>query len=144
MVASPVGLKSIDLYMDQDLKAYTHDVAYMKTYVDALDAYFKGGGFNPKLPLDLHGTPFDIRTWNALLTVPYGETRSYKDIAEMILQPKAYRAVGHAVGRNPLLIVIPCHRIIKSDGSIGGFSSDIFLKIELLKNESDYLNEKTI
>ena len=73
--------------------------------------------------------------WHKLMEIPYGKTLSYKDIAEGISKPKAFQAVGNAVGSNPLLIVIPCHRVIKADGRLGGFSSDIQLKIDLLNKE---------
>ena len=88
-----------------------------------------------ELPLHLSGTDFQLRVWNALTEIPFGETRSYRDIAEAAGSPKACRAVGNAVGKNPFLIVLPCHRVIASDGTIGGFSADIRIKKYLLEFE---------
>lgn len=92
-----------------------------------------------ELPLHLNGTDFQLRVWNALTEIPFGETRSYRDIAETAGSPKACRAVGNAVGKNPFLIVLPCHRVIASDGSIGGFSADIRIKKYLLKFEKNII-----
>lgn len=85
-----------------------------------------------ELPLNLNGTDFQLRVWNALAEIPFGETRSYMDIAEAAGSPKACRAAGNAVGKNPFLIVLPCHRVIASDGTTGGFSADIRIKKYLL------------
>jgi O-6-methylguanine DNA methyltransferase len=101
-----------------------------------LEEYFAGRRLVFRLPLDLdQGSPFQRRVWKALMDIPYGETVSYKEIARAIGQPSAIRAVGSAVGRNPLPIVLPCHRVIASDGSIGGFSAGLELKRRLLKLE---------
>jgi methylated-DNA-[protein]-cysteine S-methyltransferase len=81
------------------------------------------------------GTDFENEVWEALMEVPYGETRTYKWIAEKISKPHAFRAVGNALGKNPIPIVYPCHRIIESDGSIGGYSSGIDIKRRLLEIE---------
>jgi O-6-methylguanine DNA methyltransferase len=86
----------------------------------------------------LEGTNFEKKVWLALKEIPYGETRSYKWLAEKIGSPKASRAVGQALGRNPISIVLPCHRIIESDGSIGGYSSGVDIKRRLL--EIEYYN----
>ncbi len=80
-------------------------------------------------------TPFQRKVWNAVKAIPYGETRSYKWVAKKIGNPKAARAVGQALKRNPLLIIIPCHRVICSDGKLGGFSQGLKKKRELLKLE---------
>ena len=84
------------------------------------------------LPLDAKGTVFQKRVWNTLQKIPYGQTCSYQDIARRIKNPKAVRAVGSANGANPLCIVVPCHRVIGADGSIGGYSGGLKLKRELL------------
>jgi len=83
----------------------------------------------------LHGTEFEQGVWLSLKDIPYGETRTYKWLAERIGNPKAVRAVGRALSRNPLPIVLPCHRIIESDGSIGGYSSGVERKRRLLDME---------
>ena len=84
------------------------------------------------------GTDFERTVWNALSAVPYGETRTYKWMAEQVGRPHAFRAVGQALGKNPIAIVFPCHRIIESDGSLGGYSSGTDIKRRLL--ESEYYN----
>ena len=87
--------------------------------------------------LDLGGTDFQKSVWKALLEIPYGQTSSYKQIANLIGNPKAMRAVGTACGNNPFLIIIPCHRIVKSDGSLGGFAYGSEVKKKLLKLEGN-------
>jgi methylated-DNA-[protein]-cysteine S-methyltransferase len=112
-------------------------IAYCLMY--ELDAYFKGDlkEFNQKIKF-ISGTAFEQRVWLALKEIPYGETRSYKWIAEKIACPKAVRAVGQALGKNPLPIILPCHRVIASDGSIGGFSCGVGIKRWLLRHEGAY------
>jgi len=83
----------------------------------------------------LEGTDFEREVWNALKEVPYGETRTYKWMAEKVGKPHAFRATGNALGKNPIPIIFPCHRIIESDGSIGGYSSGIDIKRRLLEIE---------
>ncbi len=97
--------------------------------------YFEGKRRKFDFPIHPEGSPFDMSVWNALLEIPYGTTVNYGEIARRIGKPDASRAVGGAVGRNPLLIVIPCHRVIRSDGSIGGFTAGIESKKILLQTE---------
>ena len=87
------------------------------------------------LPLQLQGTAFQKQTWQQLLTVPYGQTASYKDIAVAIKRPQAVRAVGAANGKNPISIVVPCHRIIGSNGALVGYGSGLWRKTWLLEHE---------
>ncbi|MBN1485899.1 MAG: methylated-DNA--[protein]-cysteine S-methyltransferase [Chloroflexia bacterium] len=87
------------------------------------------------LPLDLRGTPFQLQVWQALLEIPYGQTRSYAQVADAIGRPRAVRAVGAANGANPLPIIIPCHRVVRSDGSLGGYGGGLPLKRALLRLE---------
>ena len=87
------------------------------------------------IPLKLYGTDFQLSVWNALLTIPYGETRSYRDIAEQIGNAKACRAVGMANHWNPIVIIVPCHRVIGTDGSLTGFGGGLPLKQHLLDLE---------
>ncbi len=87
------------------------------------------------LPLNPKGTPFQQKVYEALLKIPYGKTASYGEIAAMIGKPKAARAVGQAVNKNPLMIIVPCHRIIGKDGSLTGFYGGLALKEKLLKIE---------
>ena len=101
-----------------------------------LSEYLKGERKSFDLPLRMKGTDFQQRVWNALLDIPYGETRSYKQIAEAIGNPKAVRAVGMANNRNPLLIVVPCHRVIGVNGKLVGYGAGIEKKEFLLRLES--------
>ena len=89
------------------------------------------------LPLRMTGTDFQLRIWKSLAEIPYGETRSYAETAAAAGNPKACRAAGNAVGKNPFLIVLPCHRVIASDGTAGGFSADISIKKYLLEFEKN-------
>jgi O-6-methylguanine DNA methyltransferase len=98
-------------------------------------AYFSGELSSFSVPLAFEGTGFQQEVWRALLAIPYGTTRSYAEIAREIGRPGAARAVGQAVGANPLLIVVPCHRVIASDGGLGGFSGGPHRKQRLLARE---------
>ncbi|RLQ22204.1 methylated-DNA--[protein]-cysteine S-methyltransferase [Seongchinamella sediminis] len=100
-----------------------------------LGEYFAGERRNFDLPLSAAGTAFQRSVWAALATIPYGELRSYRDIACALDKPKAVRAVGAANGRNPLPIVVPCHRVIGSDGSLTGFAGGLEAKKILLRLE---------
>lgn len=100
-----------------------------------IKAYFDGKKVTFSLPLNPAGTPFQRAVWQALTEIPYGETRSYQDIAIAIGNPKAVRAVGGAVNKNPIMIVIPCHRVIGKDGSLVGFYGGLELKQRLLDLE---------
>ena len=101
-----------------------------------LAKYFSGQlvDFNA-LPLDLQGTPFQQKVWRELRRIPRGRTISYKELARRAGSPQAYRAAGQANGRNPVPIIVPCHRVISADGSLGGYSSGIERKEWLLKHE---------
>ena len=103
-----------------------------------LNEYFAGQRQVFDLPLDFEGTEFQQKVWQALLTIPFGETRSYKQIAEQIGNVKAVRAVGAANGKNPISIIAPCHRVVGANGKLVGFAGglenkDILLKIEKLQ-----------
>lgn len=101
--------------------------------------YFSGERRTFNLPLLLIGTPFQKKVWHALEEIPYGRTCSYKDIAEAVGSPKAVRAVGAANNRNPLPIVIPCHRVIGSNGSLVGYGGGLAIKRQILQMEKDTL-----
>lgn len=101
-------------------------------YLGELEEYFAGKRRAFSFPLDLRGTEFQLACWRALLAIPYGETRSYRDIAEAIGHPHAYRAVGMSNNRNPVAIVVPCHRVIASSGSLCGYGGGLDLKRKLL------------
>jgi methylated-DNA-[protein]-cysteine S-methyltransferase len=100
-----------------------------------LDEYFAGKRKEFSIPLDMRGTPFQKNVWEALLAIPFGETRSYGQLAKQLGNPNATRAVGAANGRNPLPIIVPCHRVIGSSGSLTGFGSGLEIKAQLLSLE---------
>ena len=104
-------------------------------YVRELSEYFNGERRQFSFPLDLRGTGFQLACWHALLQIPYGETCSYRDIAHAIGRPQACRAVGMANNRNPIAIVVPCHRVIASSGSLCGYGGGLDLKRKLLDLE---------
>lgn len=103
-----------------------------------LDEYFQGRRKTFDIPCRTHGTAFQEKVWAALREIPYGETRSYRDIAEAIGHPKAYRAVGMANNANPLFIIIPCHRVIGADGSLTGYGGGLPMKRALLMMEKKH------
>jgi O-6-methylguanine DNA methyltransferase len=107
-----------------------------KGFIKELTLYFQGSNshFTQEVKF-LKGTDFEQKVWSALKDIPCGETRPYKWIAEHIKKPSATRAVGQALSKNPIPIVVPCHRVIESDGSIGGYSSGIDIKRRLLEIE---------
>lgn len=109
--------------------------AAMEPYVRELEEYFAGGRRSFSFSLDMRGTDFQIACWRALLAIPYGETRTYADIARAIGKPNAFRAVGLANNRNPIAIVVPCHRVIASDGTLCGYGGGLDLKRKLLELE---------
>lgn len=103
---------------------------------DQLDEYFAGDRRDFDLPLDMRGTEFQVEAWQALTTIPFGETASYSQQAARIGRPKAVRAIGAANGRNPLSIVVPCHRVVGANGSLTGFAGGLDAKRFLLDHES--------
>lgn len=103
-----------------------------------LDEYFQGKRKSFDLPLAPSGTQFQQKVWNALCTIPYGKTRSYKEIAAQIQNPKGCRAVGMANNRNPIMIIIPCHRVIGSNGSLVGYAGGLDIKQWLLAHEKRF------
>ncbi len=107
-----------------------------RAFIRELQDYFKGTNkvFKQKVKL-IEGTDFEKKVWECLKDIPFGETRTYKWIAEKIGNPSATRAVGQALSKNPIPIVLPCHRIIESDGSLGGYSSGKRIKVRLLEME---------
>lgn len=114
-----------------------NETASLCSLIRELERYFKGDLKVFQTPMIFHsGTPFQKRVWGELAKIPYGTTRSYGEIAIAIDKPTAYRAVAQANGANPLAIVIPCHRVINSDGKLGGYSSGLSKKKHLLTLES--------
>ena len=103
-----------------------------------LGEYFEGRRKHFDLPLSLHGTPFQRSCWEALRRIPYGETRSYGDIARAVGSPRGFRAVGMANNRNPVAIIVPCHRVIGTDGKLTGFGGGLDVKAFLLAHEAKF------
>lgn len=112
-----------------------NETPLLKEAAKQLREYFSGQRKEFDLPLSLHGTPFQLSDWKALQNIPYGETRSYKQIAEQVGSPKAFRAVGMANHNNPVMIVVPCHRVIGHNGTMVGYGGGLAMKRYLLELE---------
>jgi len=141
LVASDKGLVAV-LWQDDnprrvrlDLLAEDAQHPVLQETEKQLRAYFAGELKKFKLKLDFRGTPFQQQVWAVLLTIPFGETRSYADIARQIGRPKAMRAVGAANGKNPISIIAPCHRVIGANGKLTGFAGGLEVKAQLLELE---------
>ncbi|HBO84995.1 MAG TPA: cysteine methyltransferase [Deltaproteobacteria bacterium] len=107
----------------------------LESAAEEIKEYLNGIPVKFKYKLDIKGTSFQRKVWNVLLKIPFGKTLSYKDVAQRINMPLASRAVGNACSRNLLPIIIPCHRVVSSDGCLGGYSSGIEIKKKLLEIE---------
>jgi methylated-DNA-[protein]-cysteine S-methyltransferase len=115
---------------------YERDDAGLAHVVEQLRAYFSGELTDFQIPMQMRGTEFQRRVWAALCEIPYGETISYGELAQRVDNPKASRAVGLANGRNPVAIVVPCHRVIGADGSLTGYGGGLERKVWLLEHET--------
>jgi O-6-methylguanine DNA methyltransferase len=152
LAASPRGLVALEFDArlpgqhtlrpnPRDLRGESNKVQFeesanaLRDYVRELDEYFSGKRREFTFALDLRGTDFQRACWNALTKIPYGETRTYADIARAIGKPQAFRAVGMANNRNPIAIVVPCHRVIASDGTLCGYGGGLDIKRKLLELE---------
>ncbi len=124
------GKKRIEIPSD-----WIENKEYFREAARQLEDYFSGKLESFDLELALEGTDFQKSVWKALCEIPYGETRTYKEIAVSIGKPKAYRAVGLANNRNPIAIIIPCHRVIGADGKLTGYASGLDIKEFLLRLE---------
>ncbi|MBN2305705.1 MAG: methylated-DNA--[protein]-cysteine S-methyltransferase [Anaerolineae bacterium] len=107
----------------------------LQTCIDQLREYFAGQRQTFTVPLDMQGTEFQRRVWTELCAIPFGETRTYMQLAEIVGDPKAVRAVGTTNGRNPIAVIVPCHRVIGSDGSLTGYAGGLWRKEWLLTHE---------
>jgi methylated-DNA-[protein]-cysteine S-methyltransferase len=136
LVTSDCGLRAIDFDLTRPVEGSRYGIHPIATEaVSQLRAYFAGQLRRFDLPLDMRGTDFQLRVWRELERIPYGETRSYLEIAEAIGAPRAVRAVGAANGANPIPIVVPCHRVIGSSGKLVGYGGGLPLKKRLLQLE---------
>lgn len=129
------GIQAITV-LDDEIVFVEEIPNYLKDCVQQLDEYFKGTRSTFNLKLNPKGTPFQQKVWNELLNVPYGKTRTYLEQSKKLGDIKAIRAVASANGKNPLWIVIPCHRIIGSNGSLTGYAGGIWRKKWLLEHEN--------
>lgn len=111
------------------------DREMLQSYVVELMEYFDGERNCFTIPFDYNGTEFQLAVWNALCEIPYGETKSYSEIANYINKPAAVRAVGAAIGANPVLITVPCHRVVGKNGSLTGYRGGLEMKTQLLDLE---------
>lgn len=141
LVASDTGLVAV-LWPDDDPRRVVigawqarDDHPILRAAAAQLAAYFAGDRRSFDVPFDMRGTDFQLAVWAALPTIPYGETRSYGALAQMLGRPGASRAVGAANGRNPLSIVVPCHRVVGSTGRLTGFAGGLEIKARLLAME---------
>jgi len=142
LVADEGGLTYIGLPKRGSAQAAPPDAQRMPTKLRSarhqFEEYFAGTRQTFELPLHPHGTPFQLEVWGALLAIPYGETTSYAAIAQRIGRPNAVRAVGAANGANPLSIIVPCHRVIGSDGDLTGYGGGLPAKRWLLAHERKF------
>lgn len=124
-------------HLREEKKGFTFEDSplAMLAYKNELDEYFAGKRREFTFPLDLRGTDFQFACWRALLAIPYGETRTYADIARAVARPSGFRAVGMANNRNPVAVVVPCHRVIASDGTLCGYGGGLEVKRKLLELE---------
>ncbi|MGG3927144.1 methylated-DNA--[protein]-cysteine S-methyltransferase [Metabacillus fastidiosus] len=111
------------------------DDEYLRPYAIEITEYLEGERTNFTIPFDSNGTAFQLAVWNALCEIPYGQTKSYSDIANFINKPAAVRAVGAAIGANPVLITIPCHRVVGKNGALTGYRGGLDMKTQLLELE---------
>ena len=138
LVATETHLINIQFTQPQKALLQTTELLSMATI--QLEEYFQGKRTTFSLPFKLTGTPFQLAVWKELQNIPYGKTTSYKEIAQKINKPKAYRAVGMANNKNPLPIIIPCHRVIGSNGKLIGYAGGLKLKNYLLELEKSHTN----
>ena len=133
--ASNKGLVSIDRGKAARVKGEAKAERNVALAASELAEYFAGKRRKFTVPLDLHGTPFQLQVWQTLRRIPFGKAVSYGEEARMLGKPKAARAVGSANGRNPIPIIVPCHRVVAGDGSLGGYSAGLPMKRKLLALE---------
>jgi methylated-DNA-[protein]-cysteine S-methyltransferase len=153
MIDSPIGmltlagrgpaltnLRMVDQTYEPDRADWALDDRAFPDAVEQLEAYFRGELHAFDLRLEFEGTPFQRRVWEALRSIPYGETRTYGEIAMQIGSPTAFRAVGLANGHNPIAVIVPCHRVIGANGSLTGFGGGLDRKRTLLELEKSNSN----
>lgn len=129
------GISDLRLIGDRDpipSQMFREETVLIRQAADQLLEYLNGERTEFSVLLSPEGTEFQLKVWNALKTIPYGTTTTYREIAEKIGSPTAYRAIGAANGKNPIWIMLPCHRVIASDGSLSGYAGGVEVKKKLL------------
>lgn len=139
LAISHVGLTTLSFRPHEILAGtkteFVRDDLALAPYVTRVSEFLSGKSRDFDLPLDLRGTDFQLECWNELLKIPYGHVITYADLARQVRRPQAFRAVGHANGENPIAIIVPCHRVISSDGTLGGYGGGLPMKQWLLDLE---------
>ena len=148
LVVSPRGIRSLRLAepgddvrlldtvrSEEESAPLIQDPKLRREWADRIEDVLAGEQPSTSLPLDLVGTPFQVSVWQALCEIPYGETRTYAEVAEAIGSPKAVRAVGSACGKNRIGLIVPCHRVLRQGGGIGGYFWGTHVKRRLLERE---------
>ena len=130
------GVTHVTFVSESDVLPQARENPHTAECARELDEYFRGERSAFGVKLATAGTAFEATVWQALLAVPFGETRSYQEIANALGNPKAIRAVGRANGLNPIAIIVPCHRVIGSDGSLTGYAGELWRKRWLLDHEA--------
>lgn len=136
------GINAVKI-LDEAQPLTQHIPISLRPCVKQLELYFSGDLKSFDLKLNAEGTTFQKKVWKALSAIPYGKTRSYLELSKQLGDPKAIRAVANANGKNPLWIIVPCHRVIGSDGSLTGYAGGLHRKQWLLEHESPY-KQKTL
>lgn len=130
-------------YLDEGKKMPKSEPAkgVLKTFLKQLEEYFKGKRREFTVKFKVAGTDFQCQVWQKLMEIPYGRVVTYWDVDEVLGAAKAYRAIGNACGKNPLMLILPCHRVITSDGGLGGYAGEVWRKEWLLEHEADVLEK---
>lgn len=142
---SPIGILKIEfgnntiqrLRIVESCSKISERTGYFTEVANQLDEYFEGKRTKFELNISPKGTEFQKKVWAELLKIPYGKTKSYQEIAEAVGKPKAQRAVGSACNKNPILLIIPCHRVVSKTGKLTGFACGVDRKEQLLKLEAN-------
>lgn len=142
IIGSEEGIESISV-LDNDIETSTDISDCLKECVKQLDEYFSGKRTNFNIKLNPKGTDFQKKVWKELLTIPFKKTRTYLEQSKALGDIKAIRAVASANGKNPIWIIIPCHRVIGSDGSLTGYAGGIWRKKWLLEHEG-FLTQQSL
>lgn len=144
LVSSDIGLRGIywkKQAISFDIEGKKAQLSILKKAQTQLDKYFQGTLKEFDIALDLIGSPFQLKVWARLQKIPYGQTKSYKDIAIELNDKNACRAVGSANGKNPVSIIVPCHRVINANGALGGYAGGLKIKKILLSLEGSTFRE---